>query len=141
MKKPVAISVFLLALGLCAPVFADGALKQGDAQIKRHPSGVAAVYLGERVMWKAPGLHHDITTQLRWSNGNTALAFGVRDAMGAESLVVVLVRDGNHVMHWPIPRAKIGENRPHVTWLGKRRVSFGYTAVRPHVIATWNVRN
>ena len=137
-----------------------------EAVARAHPGGGEAVYLlsegkakrrrgrflgpaGRRghqratVLWRSSE-HEHIVTDLRWSRRRDALAFATRDHRGAMTLVVVLVGgtpDG-HVMKWPIPavrRASSVPSTPTVTWLGRDRVGFGRTELRPDVVASWRV--
>ncbi len=137
-----------------------------EAVARAHPGGGEAVYLmaqgraarrprqvvrraGRRgrergtILWRSSE-HEHIVTDLRWSRRRDALAFATRDGRGAMTLVVVLVGgapDG-HVMKWPIPtptRASSGPSTPTVTWLGRDRVGFGRSRVRPDVVASWRV--
>jgi len=83
-----------------------------------------------------------IITEISWSKRRDALAFATTNRSGAIKLVVVLIGgelDG-HVMTWPIPPRDRARARPTVTWLGRRRVAFGRSELRPEVVASWSVR-
>jgi len=91
-----------------------------------------------------------VVSAVRSSERGDAVAFVVRRASGTDHLVVVLVGGDadKHVMRWPIPSSAGGEfarvrgreNRPTVTWMGRQRVAYGPTELRPTVVASWTVR-
>jgi hypothetical protein len=127
---------------------AEAEHKTRPAAIGRYrPTGADAVYLGRRVgsrrlVWRSPSRHERIITRVRWSKRRDALAFATANRKGWVKLVVVLVGgdlDG-HTMTWPVPRRAHKASHPTVTWLGRRRVAFGRTEVRPDVVASWSVR-
>lgn len=103
-------------------------------------TGRAVYYNGQRV-WRA-GRGERVISNVLSSHRRGAVAFATRGRRNRVTLVVVLVaRDfWGHVMKWPVPHRGRRRGAPRVMWLGKRRVGFGYSAVRPAVVASWRVR-
>lgn len=104
--------------------------------------GSSAVYYGGQRVWRARRRGERVITNVLSSTRRGAVAFATRSRRGRVTLVVVLVAPDvrGHVMTWPIPRRTRRRGRPTVMWLGTRKVGFGYSAVRPAVVASWRVR-
>ena len=135
--------VVIIATLATAPQLAAAESRAARKVVARaHPAGGDAVYVSRRLLWRGDSKREQVVSDIRWSRSRDAVAFATTDRLGVLKLVVVLVggnTDG-HVMSWPIPVASTPSATPTVTWLGRRRVAFGRSEVRPDVVASWRVR-
>ena len=130
------------AAALATALVALAASDVAAAGDKRCPSGVDRVRAQGRVVWCAPDADTRVVTQIVWSPDRHAIAFATERGRRETTLEVVLIGGGadRHSVSWPIPervRRARGRNAPAVTWLGPRRVGFGYSEVRPALVASW----
>jgi hypothetical protein len=118
-----------------------GAAELADARNTRHcPADVSRIRIHGRVAWCASSPREKIISDVVASERAGAIAFATRTRGLAMQLVVVLLGGENDLltMTWDLPPAA-DERTPTVTWLGRRRVAFGYS-LAPELIASWTVR-
>ncbi len=107
-----------------------------------HKVTATAVYYGGERVWRAKRRGERVITPVLSSRQRGAVAFATRTRRGSVTLIVVLVDKAvrGHVMTWVIPRRTHKRGRANVMWLGRSKVGFGYSPVRPVVVASWRVR-
>jgi len=119
----------VLAL-VCAPA--------GEAEARarlRCKRGVAKVQIDGRIAWCADSRRVSVVTEVTQSDAGNGLGRGM------ELIVVLLGGVADlYTMTWMLPDPRGSAPEPTVTWLGKERVGFGYSPVRPDVIASWKLR-
>lgn len=138
----------LVAFAVCALAAGPGAFADSQPRGKHEPRvepsrfGKASVYVGRKAVWRAKSRHTKIITAVRWSRSRDAVAFATRTRRGAVTVKVVLLRGHarGHALSWPVPH-RLGNvrKRASVTWIGKRKVAFGRSAVRPDLVASWRL--
>lgn len=148
MRSIVSALVATVTLAWLAPVsaaraqgFAAGPLRgQAVAQLVR--VGASSVHVAGRRVWRPRSPGERIITGVVKSRSGAAVAFATRCARGEVTLFVVLLGPEvhGHVMTWPIPARARRAGKANVMWLGERRVGFGYSPVRPAVVASWRLR-
>lgn len=104
--------------------------------------GVAQVRIDGRTAWCAESRRVSIVSGIMESDRAGAIAFAIQTPGEGTTLIVVLLGDESNLvtMTWAVPKPRGKRVEPTVTWLGKQRVGFGYSPVRPDVIATWKIR-
>ncbi len=106
--------------------------------------GMAKVRVQQRTAWCSQHRSERVVSAVVTSRPADAVAFVTQNTGLGMRLVVVLLgaEYSLHTMTWPLPSSRDDSTlaEPVVTWLGKRRVGFGLSEVRPHLIASWNLR-
>lgn len=121
---------------VCAPI------GTAEAEISSCRRGYASVSVDGRVAWCASSQRQTVVSEVIESERAGAVAFAVHTSGVGTELVVVLIGGENDLltMKWDVPEPRGRQRDPTVMWLGKQRVGFGYSPVRPDVIATWKIR-
>ncbi len=130
----------VLALGGTTTVAADSG-RPVRSRVAVVAGNKDAVFGAGKRLWRGePG--ERVISAAVWSKTRDAVAFATRARNGAVTLVVVLVGGDSHghTMRWPIPPRAESRGSASVTWLGRRRVAFGRSTLRPTVVASWRVR-
>jgi hypothetical protein len=130
------------ALALAAALSLLTTANAAEARERRCAAGVEAVRAEGRVVWCAPRADMAVVTRVVWSRTRHAIAFATESRRGELTLEVVLIGGPAdlHSVSWEIPervQRMRGGGDPSVTWLGPRRVAFGYSEVRPAMVASW----
>jgi hypothetical protein len=130
------------AWALAAAITLLSAAEIAEARERRCRAGVEEVRAGGRVVWCAPSSDVRVVTRVVWSRTRHAIAFATETRRGDITLEVVLLGGPAdlHSVSWAIPERvrQMGDRgQPAVSWLGPKRVAFGYSEVRPAMVASW----
>jgi hypothetical protein len=132
------VAALAAALAATAPAAAGAETEIG----RPCRAGLARVTVEDRVIWCAESRAVQVIAEPVVARRRDAVAFAVSGERGARELVVVLLGgevDG-HTMTWAVPQAAgRRQSEPTVMWLGRRRVGFGESPVRPAVVASWTL--
>ena len=128
------------AVTLAAAVWLSMAANAAAAQARRCPAGVDEVSAERRVVWCAPSRDVRVASRVVWSDSRHAIAFATESRVGALTLEVVLVAGRElHNVSWELPDVRRSPRRgaPVITWLGPQRLAFGFSEIRPALVASF----
>jgi hypothetical protein len=134
---------FICSVVVVLTLVAVGQADAAERAVVRTGDDADAVHVGKRRVWVGASGER-VISRASWNQRRDAVAFAIRADTGTTSLVVVLVGGDadRHTMRWavPAPARPVRRASPTITWMGRRRVAYGPSELRPTVVASWQVR-